>query len=176
MKKENEIKLLKQQNKQKDEVIHDLDKYNYRGQCETLKIENKEHVKSSPTVTSTPDETIKVSPATVLNTVAQFSKKSKPVLNEMKEKVLKEPVINEDETPINVNSRKLKEDTLNEIKEEFQELLKKEYMIDLDKELMKIYPKGFDINEIDKRIKAKIEEISNKYDSIQKPVQIRKHK
>lgn len=57
--------------------------------------------------------------------------------------------------------------------EQIQELLKKEYMIDLDKELMKIYPNGFDINKIDKRIKDKIEELSNKYDSIQKPVQIR---
>lgn len=35
-------KLLKAQNKQKDEVIYDLDKNNYRGQCETLRIENKE--------------------------------------------------------------------------------------------------------------------------------------
>ena len=47
LKKENELKskeisLLKQQNKQKDEVIHDLDRYNYRGQCESLKIEVKE--------------------------------------------------------------------------------------------------------------------------------------
>lgn len=48
---------------------------------------------------------ITISPATVLNTVAQFSKKSKPVLQEMKEKILKEPVINEDETPINVNGK-----------------------------------------------------------------------
>ena len=40
--KEKEIKLLKQQNKQKDEVIHDLDRYNYRGQCESLKTENEE--------------------------------------------------------------------------------------------------------------------------------------
>lgn len=40
--KDKEVKLLKQQNKQKDEVIHDLDRYNYRGQCETLRIENKE--------------------------------------------------------------------------------------------------------------------------------------
>lgn len=256
--KENEIKLLKQQNKQKDEVIHDLDRYNYRGQCETLKLENEElkkklkeyeekfelarisleknssnsckpsstdgfkkvpqnnrvkskrkpgrekgHKKSSPTVTSTPDETIKVSsvrtctcgrhteevesvardlvsikivtytkqyvgkktkcpccnkeympkfpeginnpvnydekiksllvytnvycnvpnqktsellgfltdekikisPATVLNTVAQFSKKSKPVLQEMKKEILKAPVMNEDETPIDVNGK-----------------------------------------------------------------------
>lgn len=45
LKKENELKenrLLKQQNKQKDEIIHDLDRFDYRGQCETLKLENKE--------------------------------------------------------------------------------------------------------------------------------------
>ena len=59
---------------------------------------------------------------------------------------------------------------------QIQDLLKKEYIIDLDKELMKIYPKGFDINKIDKRIKTKIEELTNKYDSIQNPVQIRKNK
>lgn len=60
--------------------------------------------------------------------------------------------------------------------EQIQELLKIEYMIDLDKELMKIYPNGFDINKIDKRIKNKLEELTNKYDSIQKPIQIRKLK
>ena len=58
--------------------------------------------------------------------------------------------------------------------EQIQKLLKIEYMIDLDKELMKIYPNGFDINKIDKRIKNKLEELANKYDSIKKPVQIRK--
>lgn len=47
LKKENEIKekeakILKQQNKNKDEIIHDLDRYNYRGQCESLKLENEE--------------------------------------------------------------------------------------------------------------------------------------
>lgn len=47
LKKENELKgkeinILKQQNKQKDEIIHDLDRNNYRGQCEALKIENAE--------------------------------------------------------------------------------------------------------------------------------------
>lgn len=57
---------------------------------------------------------------------------------------------------------------------QIQDLLKKEYIIELDKELMKIYPNGFDINKIDKRIKAKIEELTNKYDSIQNPVQLRK--
>lgn len=40
--KEKEVKILKQQNKQKDEIIHDLDKNNYRGQCEALKLENAE--------------------------------------------------------------------------------------------------------------------------------------
>ena len=40
--KDKENKLLKQQNKQKDEVIHDLDRYDYRGQCQALKLENQE--------------------------------------------------------------------------------------------------------------------------------------
>ena len=40
--------------------------------------------------------------------------------------------------------------------------------------MMAIYPNGFDINKIDKRIKNKLEELTNKYDSIQNPVQIRK--
>lgn len=40
--KEKENKLLKVQNKQQQEVIHDLDRFNYRGQCETLKLENEE--------------------------------------------------------------------------------------------------------------------------------------
>ncbi len=44
--KNKEVKILKQQNKQKDEVIHDLDRYNYRGQCESLKLENQELKKS----------------------------------------------------------------------------------------------------------------------------------
>lgn len=59
---------------------------------------------------------------------------------------------------------------------QIQNLLRKEYIIDLDKELMKIYPNGFDINKVDKRIKDKIEELTNKYDSIQNPVQLRKIK
>lgn len=47
LKKENEIKdkenkILKQQNKEQAEVIHDLDRFNYRGQCESLKLENAE--------------------------------------------------------------------------------------------------------------------------------------
>lgn len=40
--KDKENKLLKKQNKQQAEVIHDLDKNNYRGEYETLRLENKE--------------------------------------------------------------------------------------------------------------------------------------
>lgn len=58
--------------------------------------------------------------------------------------------------------------------EKIQDLLTKEYYMDLLKELMIIYPNGFDIEKIDKRIKDKLESLTNKYDSIQKPVQIRK--
>ena len=40
---DNRTKLsISRQNKQKDEIIHDLDRNNYRGQCEALKIENAE--------------------------------------------------------------------------------------------------------------------------------------
>ena len=254
--KEKENRLLKKQNKEQAEVIHDLDKNNYRGQCENLKLEVKElkkklkiyeekfelaristeknssnsckpsstngfkkviqnnrvksgnkpgrkkgHKRSAPTVSQNPDETIRVSKVatctcgcktidkeeisrdlitikiithttqyvgtktvcpccnkeyspkfpdnlksiinydekikallvylntycnvpnqkcteilrllsnneikmctgTVANTILQFSKKSEPILKEMKKKILKEPVINEDETPIKVN-------------------------------------------------------------------------
>lgn len=253
-----EIKLLKTQNKQKDEVIHDLDKNNYRGQCESLKIEVKElkkkvneleellgiaqknmakdssnsckpsstngykvvpqnnrvkserkpgqihgHKKSSPTVSTNPDKKIivkkvatctcgcktieqediardlvsikiitnttqyigkktlcpnchkvylpkfpkgvnnpvnydngikslmvylntycsvpnkkvteifsyltnkklNIAPATVVNTLSSFSKKSKNIMKYLKKKILKSPVINEDETPIKVNGK-----------------------------------------------------------------------
>lgn len=256
--KAKQVKLLTQQNKEKDEVIHDLDKNNYRGQCETLRMENKElkkklkiyeekfemsrislrkdssnsckpsstngfkkvvqnnrvksgrrqgrekgHKRSAPTVSATPDKIIKVSKVatcacghktvekeevsrdlislevivhttqykgkkticpccnkeyspkfpsnlnsivnydegikalvvylssycnvpnqkavellsflsdnkikmcqgTVGNTIAQFSKKSKNILRKMKKEILKEPVINEDETPIKVNGK-----------------------------------------------------------------------
>ena len=40
--KDKENKLLRVQNKQKDEIIKDLDRYDYRGQCQTLKLENEE--------------------------------------------------------------------------------------------------------------------------------------
>lgn len=47
LKKDNELKdkenkLLRVQNKQKDEIIKDLDRYDYRGQCQTLRLENEE--------------------------------------------------------------------------------------------------------------------------------------
>lgn len=256
--KDKEVKLLKQQNREKDEVIHDLDPNNYRGKYQALKYENTElkkklkifeekfslarislekdssnsckpsstdgfkkviqnnrvksgrkpgrekgHKKSSPTVTATPDEVIHVSkvatckcgcktieqgevardlvsikvityttqyigtktkcpccnkeylpkfpsevkdvvnydenikstivylntycnvpnkktsdfikfltnskvniaPATVLNMLASFSKKSQYTLCKMKSKLLKEPVIHEDESPITVNGK-----------------------------------------------------------------------
>ena len=45
--KDKENKLLRKQNKQQAEVIHDLDKNNYRGECETLRLENKELKKNS---------------------------------------------------------------------------------------------------------------------------------
>ena len=256
--KDKEVKLLKKQNKEQAEVIHDLDPNNYRGKYQTLKLENTElkkklkiyeekfelsrislekdssnsckpsstngfktvvqnnrvksgrkpgrakgHPKSSPTVTTTPDETVnvakvatctcgcktvekeeisrdlvtikvtkqitqyvgkktecphchkeylpkfpkgvnnpinydenvksilvylntycnvanqkvvdfieflthkevKINKTTVINTVGQFSKKSTATLESMKKQILKEPVINEDETPIKVNGK-----------------------------------------------------------------------
>lgn len=256
--KDKEVKLLKQKNKQQAEVIHDLDKNNYRGECETLRLENKElkkklkifeekfelarisleknssnslkpsstngfkkviqnnrvkserkpgrekgHKRSAPTVSKTPDEVIHVSKvatcscgcktedqedvlrdlvslevivhtkqfigkktictccgkehmpkfpsnvnsiinydesikalvvylnsycnipnqkvsdllsllsnkkikmcqSTVGNTMAWFSKKSQPILSQIKRAILKAPVINEDETPIRVNGK-----------------------------------------------------------------------
>lgn len=60
--------------------------------------------------------------------------------------------------------------------EQIKKLLNKEYLMDLEKNLMKIYPNGFDINKIDKRIKDKLEKLTNKYDSIQTPTQPRKNK
>ena len=39
--KELENKLLKKENKNNKEIIHDLDKNNYRSQCETLRLEKK---------------------------------------------------------------------------------------------------------------------------------------
>ena len=51
------------------------------------------------------NDKIKICHGTVGNTIAQFSKKSKPMLKKMKQQILKTPVINEDETPIKVNGK-----------------------------------------------------------------------
>lgn len=51
------------------------------------------------------DGKINIAPTTVLNTVGQFSKKSKDILKQIKKSLLKKPVINEDETPIDVNGK-----------------------------------------------------------------------
>lgn len=50
---------------------------------------------------------IKMCQGTVGNTMAWFRKKSKPTLNKIKNEILKQPVINEDETPITVNGKLL---------------------------------------------------------------------
>ena len=48
---------------------------------------------------------IKINKSTVINTLSQFSKKSKETLESIKHQILKEPVINEDETPIKVDGK-----------------------------------------------------------------------
>ena len=58
--------------------------------------------------------------------------------------------------------------------EQVQYVLNSERYIEAVKKMMAIYPNGFDIKKLDKRIKNKLEELTNKYDSIQKPVQIKK--
>lgn len=40
-----------------------------------------------------------------MNTVKSFSKKSKNIRENLKKQILKEPVLNEDETPISVNGK-----------------------------------------------------------------------
>lgn len=51
------------------------------------------------------DNKIKICQGTVGNTMKQFSKKSEKTLNKIKKEILKQPVINEDETPISVNGK-----------------------------------------------------------------------
>ena len=60
--------------------------------------------------------------------------------------------------------------------EQIQDILNSKRYLEALKKIMLIYPNGFDINTIDKRVKCKLEELINKYDSIQNPVQIRKCK
>lgn len=66
---------------------------------------NVPNQKSSDFVGFLSNGKIKLAPATVLNTIGQFNKKSQPILKQMKSAILKEPVINEDETPISVNGK-----------------------------------------------------------------------
>lgn len=51
------------------------------------------------------DGKITICSGTVGNTMAQFSKKCNPTLTKMKKELLKQPVINEDETPIKINGK-----------------------------------------------------------------------
>src|SRR5574344_23157 len=51
------------------------------------------------------NEKIKMSQGTVGNTMAQFGKKSKSTLNKIKKELLKQSVLNEDESPISVNGK-----------------------------------------------------------------------
>lgn len=66
---------------------------------------NVPNQKSSNFIGFLSNEKIKLAPATVLNTIGQFNKNSQPILKQMKKAILKEPVINEDETPISVNGK-----------------------------------------------------------------------
>lgn len=60
--------------------------------------------------------------------------------------------------------------------EQIKDILNSNSYMECIKKIAKVYPNGFDIDKIDIRIKGKLEELTNKYDSIQKPVQIRKNK
>ena len=51
------------------------------------------------------DDQIKMCTGTVGNSIKSFSKRSKNIRKSLKNKILKEPVINEDETPISVNGK-----------------------------------------------------------------------
>ena len=51
------------------------------------------------------DEKIKMCAGTVGNSIKSFSKKSMSIRKSLKNQILKEPVINEDETPISVNGK-----------------------------------------------------------------------
>ena len=51
------------------------------------------------------DDKIQMCTGTIMNTVKSFSKKSKNIRENLKKQILKEPIINEDETPISVNGK-----------------------------------------------------------------------
>lgn len=52
---------------------------------------------------------------------------------------------------------------------QIKDILNSNTYMECFKKIAKIYPNGFDINKIDKRIIDKLEELVNKYDNIQKP-------
>lgn len=58
--------------------------------------------------------------------------------------------------------------------QQIQDLLKEEKWINLVKKLKQIYPNGFDIEKIDKRIKDKLNQLGHKDYNIEKPIQLRK--
>lgn len=60
--------------------------------------------------------------------------------------------------------------------EQITDILESENKIEAIKKIKIIYPDGFDINKIDKRIKQKLEEQPNEYNDIQNPIQIRINK
>ncbi len=57
---------------------------------------------------------------------------------------------------------------------QIEEILKKSCYIDIYLELLKLYPKGFNIDKIDKRIRDRMNELCEKDYSIQEPIQLRK--
>lgn len=58
--------------------------------------------------------------------------------------------------------------------EKIEEIMKKTSYIEIYLELLKIYPKGFDIDKIDKRIRDRMDELCEKKYSMQEPIQLRK--
>ena len=54
--------------------------------------------------------------------------------------------------------------------EKIIELISKDNYTDILVEMAKLYPNGFDINKIDKRIQERLRELQNKYYDIQKPI------
>lgn len=58
---------------------------------------------------------------------------------------------------------------------QIEEILKKSCYIDIYLELLKLYPKGFNIDKIDKRIRDRMNEICEKNYSIQEPIQLRRN-
>lgn len=58
--------------------------------------------------------------------------------------------------------------------EQIKDVLNSKNKFEATKKLMIIFPNGFEINKIDKRIKNKLEEPPDKYNDIQNPIEIRR--